>query len=158
MLKVNYATETDPSSKLTNRRSPVGENSLLLQNPDRVQKARQPLRRQGPAGSPRPLLPALQLRPLPRRRRRRQRPVRRGVHRQPRRHKLIDVAPVHHKFDLPDAKLVAPGHPERSILLHRLSHRGPGQMPQLATNLVDEKAVKVVEEWIKSLGKLVHPS
>lgn len=65
--------------------------------------------------------------------------------------KLIDVAPVHHKFDLPDAKLVAPGHPERSILLHRLSHRGRGQMPQLATTLVDENAVKVVEEWIKSL-------
>jgi mono/diheme cytochrome c family protein len=65
--------------------------------------------------------------------------------------KLIDVAPVHHKFDLPDAKLVAPGHPERSVLLYRLSHRGRGQMPQLATNMVDEKMVKAMEEWIRGL-------
>ena len=68
--------------------------------------------------------------------------------------KLIDIDPVHHKFDLPSAKLVAPGHPERSILLYRLSHRGRGQMPQLATNLVDEKMVKVVEDWIKGLPVL----
>ncbi len=65
--------------------------------------------------------------------------------------KLLDVPPVHHRFDLPDARLVAPGHPERSILLHRLAKRGPGQMPQLATSLIDEQAVKLVEEWIKSL-------
>jgi uncharacterized repeat protein (TIGR03806 family) len=71
--------------------------------------------------------------------------------------KLIDVAPVHDKFDLPDAKLVAPGHPERSVLLYRLSHRGRGQMPQLATNLVDEKMVKVVEEWIRQLPSSKEP-
>jgi mono/diheme cytochrome c family protein len=67
---------------------------------------------------------------------------------------LVDVAPLHHKFGLTDPKLVAPGNPERSVLLHRLSHRGQnsGQMPQLSTNLVDEQAVKLVEEWIRSLG------
>ncbi|MCI0361214.1 MAG: hypothetical protein L0211_22260 [Planctomycetaceae bacterium] len=50
-------------------------------------------------------------------------------------------------------RIIAPGPPERTILLHRLSHRGQntGQMPQLATNLVEEQAVKVVEEWIRSL-------
>jgi uncharacterized repeat protein (TIGR03806 family) len=64
---------------------------------------------------------------------------------------LIDAVPVHHKFDLPDARLVAPGHPERSVLLHRLSIRGPGQMPQLATSLVDEAAVKLFREWIANM-------
>ena len=66
---------------------------------------------------------------------------------------LVDVTPLHHKFGLENPKLIAPGHPERSILLHRLAHRGTnsGQMPQLATNLVDEAAVKLVEEWIRSL-------
>ncbi|HJS07838.1 MAG TPA: PQQ-dependent sugar dehydrogenase, partial [Pirellulales bacterium] len=66
---------------------------------------------------------------------------------------LVDVAPLHHKFGLADPKLIAPGSPERSVLLHRLSHRGPntGQMPQLSTNVVDGPAVKLVEEWIKSL-------
>jgi glucose/arabinose dehydrogenase len=66
---------------------------------------------------------------------------------------LVDVAPLHHKFGLTDPKIIAPGAPERSTLLHRLKHRGAntGQMPQLATNLVDDAAVKLVEEWIKSL-------
>jgi uncharacterized repeat protein (TIGR03806 family) len=65
----------------------------------------------------------------------------------------IDVAPLHHEFGLDDARLIAPGHPERSVLLYRLSHRGPrsGQMPQLATNIIDEKAVKLIEDWISSL-------
>ncbi|MBW8885366.1 MAG: hypothetical protein JF612_11485, partial [Planctomycetia bacterium] len=31
----------------------------------------------------------------------------------------IDVAPLHHKFDLNDPKIIAPGHPERSVLLYR---------------------------------------
>ena len=53
-----------------------------------------------------------------------------------------------------DPKLIAPGDPARSVILHRLSHRGPntGQMPQMATNVVDQAAVKLVEEWIRSLA------
>jgi uncharacterized repeat protein (TIGR03806 family) len=67
---------------------------------------------------------------------------------------VIDVVPLHHKFGLEDARLVAPGHPERSVLLHRVANRGEGsgQMPQLATNLVDEAAVKLFDQWIRSLG------
>jgi hypothetical protein len=34
--------------------------------------------------------------------------------------RVVDVKPVHHTYDLPDAKLIAPGHPERSVLLHRM--------------------------------------
>jgi glucose/arabinose dehydrogenase len=69
--------------------------------------------------------------------------------------KLIDVVPLHHKFGLPDPRIIAPGHPERSVLLHRLIHRGPnsGQMPQLATNEVDQAAAALIEEWIRSLAK-----
>jgi uncharacterized repeat protein (TIGR03806 family) len=65
--------------------------------------------------------------------------------------RLLDVKPVHHTFNLPDAKLVAPGHPERSVLLHRISHRQPGHMPPLASAIVDESAVKLIRDWIASL-------
>src|SRR5262249_3265574 len=34
--------------------------------------------------------------------------------------RLFDTKPVHHTYGLPDAKLIAPGHPERSVLLQRL--------------------------------------
>ena len=54
---------------------------------------------------------------------------------------------------LEDPRLISPGHPERSVLLYRIAHRGPGsgQMPQLATNLVDERAVKLFEDWILAM-------
>ncbi len=65
--------------------------------------------------------------------------------------RLLDVKPVHHTFNLQDARLVAPGHPERSVLLHRISHREAGFMPPLATSLVDQEAVKLVRAWIQQL-------
>lgn len=67
----------------------------------------------------------------------------------------IDVAPLHHKFGIENARIIAPGDPARSVLLYRLSRRGEnsGQMPQLATNVVDEAAVKLFTEWIQSLSE-----
>ncbi len=65
--------------------------------------------------------------------------------------KAIGVKPLHSTFDLPDAKLIAAGHPERSVLYERMTRRGPGQMPQLATAIVDEPAVAMIREWIESL-------
>lgn len=65
--------------------------------------------------------------------------------------KLIDVVPVHDKFTLPEARLIAPGHPERSVLLHRVALRGRGQMPQLGTSFVDQQAVAMLTEWVKQI-------
>jgi hypothetical protein len=64
---------------------------------------------------------------------------------------IFNVKPQHHTFDLPDPKLIAPGHPERSVLLRRLTHRDAGYMPPLATNLIDRDAANMMEEWIKQL-------
>jgi hypothetical protein len=64
---------------------------------------------------------------------------------------IFDVKPLHHTFDLPDARLIAPGSPERSVLLRRLSNRDAGHMPPLATSMVDREAVKMLQEWIKQL-------
>ena len=65
--------------------------------------------------------------------------------------RLIDVKPVHDSYGLPDARLVAPGHPERSVMLRRISHRDAGHMPPLATSIVDRQAVQVMHDWIKQL-------
>lgn len=64
---------------------------------------------------------------------------------------IVDVKPVHSTLGIPDAKLVARGAPERSVLLKRISTRGPNQMPQLSTNRVDDKGVALIREWIESL-------
>lgn len=65
--------------------------------------------------------------------------------------KAIGVKPLHAAFDLPDARVVAAGDPERSVLFARMNRRGPGQMPQLATAVVDEEAVALLRSWIESL-------
>ena len=65
--------------------------------------------------------------------------------------RLFDVRPLHDTYGLPDARLVAPGSPERSVLLHRMSHRDRGHMPPLATSIVDRDAVKLMAEWIRGM-------
>jgi uncharacterized repeat protein (TIGR03806 family) len=65
--------------------------------------------------------------------------------------KMVDLAPLHHRFDIPDARLVAPGDPDRSVLLHRMTTRGRGKMPQLATSVVDRQAVELIREWIRRM-------
>jgi len=65
--------------------------------------------------------------------------------------RVLGVTPLHHTFDLPDAKLIAAGHPERSVLLHRIANRTAGFMPPLATSVVDRQAVQMLQEWIKQL-------
>jgi glucose/arabinose dehydrogenase len=65
--------------------------------------------------------------------------------------RIVDVKPQHHTFGLPDARLVAPGSPARSVLLHRISHRDAGHMPPLATSAVDREAVRLMHDWIKQL-------
>lgn len=66
--------------------------------------------------------------------------------------RLIDEEPVHTRFDIPDARLVAPGAPERSVLHHRVSLRESGQMPPLGSNEVDHRAVEMIAEWIRGLA------
>lgn len=66
---------------------------------------------------------------------------------------LIDEKPIHSQFEIKDARLVAPGSPERSVVYHRLSMRGTGQMPPLVSTEVDRKAQEFLAEWIRGLPK-----
>jgi hypothetical protein len=65
--------------------------------------------------------------------------------------RVVGVKPLHHTFDVPDAKLIDPGHPEKSMLYLRIARRGEGQMPPLATSLVDREAVQLIHDWIKRM-------
>jgi hypothetical protein len=59
--------------------------------------------------------------------------------------------PRHHTFDVPGAKLIDPGHPEKSLLYLRVTRRGEGQMPPLATAHVDREAAQLIHDWIKQM-------
>ena len=64
---------------------------------------------------------------------------------------LISARPQHDTFGIDNAMLVAPGDPGRSVLVHRLSQRGRGQMPPLVSTRVDERAVQLMRDWIAQL-------
>lgn len=66
----------------------------------------------------------------------------------------VNAVPIHGSFDLPDAKLIKPSDPMASVLLHRMRNRGRGQMPPLATSVVDRNAVEMIAEWIKKMPPL----
>lgn len=49
---------------------------------------------------------------------------------------------------------IEPGHPERSILLHRMESTDPGvMMPELGRQLRDERALALMRAWIASMDE-----
>ena len=65
---------------------------------------------------------------------------------------------VQNHLGLPDARVVVPGHPESSVMLHRLSSAGTNDsMPPIAKAIVDERAVSLLAEWIMKLPAPVAP-
>jgi mono/diheme cytochrome c family protein len=67
--------------------------------------------------------------------------------------RMIDEPPVHEDLGLPNARLIAPGAPERSVLYQRVTRRGDKQMPPTSTSVVDEQGAKLIEKWILSLPR-----
>ena len=67
--------------------------------------------------------------------------------------RIVDVKPTHTPLDIADARLIAPGDPDRSVLLRRIGTRGMNQMPPLSSSRVDEAGVALIREWIQSLKK-----
>jgi uncharacterized repeat protein (TIGR03806 family) len=65
----------------------------------------------------------------------------------------LDVRPAHGTLDLDDARLLAARAPDRSLIYQRMARRGLGQMPQVASNIVDQEGVELIREWIKQLQR-----
>lgn len=65
----------------------------------------------------------------------------------------LGTAPQHGDLHVPGAKVIDPGHPERSLLALRMAMLGSERMPRIASSVVDEAAVKLISDWIKSLPK-----
>ena len=65
---------------------------------------------------------------------------------------IFDATPQHTTFGIANAKIVAPGDPARSLLVHRPVIRGPGQMPPLGTMTPDGEGSTLLAQWIASLS------
>jgi len=66
--------------------------------------------------------------------------------------KVVDVPPSRGDFGLPDARIIARGHPERSTLYYRMSKFGRDRMPHSVSEVPDESGLKLMESWIASLN------
>jgi uncharacterized repeat protein (TIGR03806 family) len=64
---------------------------------------------------------------------------------------LIGRRPSQGQLGPEGTRLIRPGDPERSEILHRMADLGSRRMPPLATNLVDRKALDLLEEWIADM-------
>lgn len=71
--------------------------------------------------------------------------------------RVVSARPQHATFQIPDAMIVAPGQPERSVLFQRISRRGAGQMPPLFTHLVDAAGRDLIGQWIAGLPRNERP-
>jgi mono/diheme cytochrome c family protein len=67
--------------------------------------------------------------------------------------KVVDAKPVHALPGVDDARIVAPGSPERSVMWRRLSLRGRGQMPPIGSNEIDAAGRDLIRQWIQSLDR-----
>jgi len=61
---------------------------------------------------------------------------------------LLDSKPLQGDFGLPEARVVAPGAPERSTLYYRIAKSGPGRMPQLGSSTTDVAGLQLLWDWI----------
>jgi putative heme-binding domain-containing protein len=66
--------------------------------------------------------------------------------------RIADVPPAHGAFFIPDARILAPGAPQRSTLYYRMAKLGPGRMPRLGSSEVDELGLRLIRDWIAGLS------
>ena len=67
--------------------------------------------------------------------------------------RAVDERPQHGDFGVSDSRIIAPGDPSHSVIITRMSLRGPGQMPPAGTRVADSDGLRLMAEWIQSIRK-----
>ena len=75
-----------------------------------------------------------------------------GIDESPDNLRLFNLPPSRGTFGITDARLIAPGHPERSVLFHRIATHGNGHMPPVGPRQPDPQGARAVADWIRSLA------
>jgi uncharacterized repeat protein (TIGR03806 family) len=63
----------------------------------------------------------------------------------------LGVRPAQGTFNIPNAKIIKPGDPYHSVVFYRMATLGPGRMPRIGSNVVDDAGVKLIHDWIAQL-------
>jgi len=62
--------------------------------------------------------------------------------------KTVGIRPIQGTFNVSGARIIAPGDPAGSVLYYRISKLGGGRMPRVGSNEVDERATRMIHDWI----------
>lgn len=61
---------------------------------------------------------------------------------------MLGVRPTQGTFNIHDARVIAPGEPERSVLFYRIAKLGSGRMPYIGSTEVDREGIELIAQWI----------
>jgi len=64
---------------------------------------------------------------------------------------VIGVPPGQGAFNLKSPALIVPGEPERSLIYHRMTLKGLGKMPHIASSIHDQVSIELIGRWIEGL-------
>ena len=65
--------------------------------------------------------------------------------------KMLGEKPAQGDLGVADARIVKPGDAESSLLYLRMNTLSNGRMPNIGSNVIDEKSVELLREWIDSM-------
>ncbi len=65
----------------------------------------------------------------------------------------LNSRPLQGGFGITDARIIAPGDPEGSVLYYRMAKQGGGRMPRVGSNSVDEAGIELIHDWIAGLSQ-----
>jgi mono/diheme cytochrome c family protein len=63
-----------------------------------------------------------------------------------------DVAPSGTTLGIANARLIAPGEPDRSVLPERVNRRDQHAMPPIGSTVIDAQGVALLRQWIQGLS------
>lgn len=66
--------------------------------------------------------------------------------------RAVDEKPTRGDFSISDARVIAPGLPGSSVLLHRIAKSGSGRMPLIGPHEVDTRGLQLLALWVRSLA------
>jgi uncharacterized repeat protein (TIGR03806 family) len=66
---------------------------------------------------------------------------------------ILNTLPQNGNLGIAEARIVAPGEPDRSLIPYRMAKLGQGRMPHVASSVVDEDAVKLIRDWIRQMPR-----
>lgn len=63
----------------------------------------------------------------------------------------VATRPTQGTFGIHDAMIIAPTDPYRSVLYFRMAKSGPGHMPHLGSQFIDQRGLSLIHDWIHLL-------